>query len=71
VYYASFDGNKIEIGFNYVYLLEALRACKQSETIRLEMKTPLSPLIIKPTDDSEDPDEFIYLIVPVRLQPMQ
>jgi len=69
--YASFDGNKIEIGFNYVYLLEALRACKQSETIRLEMKTPLSPLIIKPTDDSEDPDEFIYLIVPVRLQPMQ
>ncbi len=68
--YTNFNGKPIEIGFNSLYLLEALRACKPSERVRIQMKTPISPMIIRPLPDSEDPDEFLYLIVPVRLKAM-
>lgn len=53
----------LEIGFNNRYLLDALKACPDSE-ILLELNTHLSPLIIKPTDGNK----FLYLILPVRLK---
>lgn len=57
------SGEKIEIGFNYRYMLDALRACPDEE-VKLSVKGSLSPLIIRPTEG----DSFLYLILPVRLR---
>lgn len=56
----------IEIGFNCRFLLDALRACG-SEKVRCEMNTPLSCMVIKPCQDSEDED-FLYLVLPIRMR---
>ncbi|NLD87460.1 MAG: DNA polymerase III subunit beta [Clostridiales bacterium] len=66
--YITFSGSPVEIGFNSMYLLDALRACRNTEKVKLSLRTPVSPLIITPCDDSENPEEFLYLIVPVRLR---
>lgn len=52
----------LEIGFYNRYLLEALRVV-DSEEIMLKFNTPVSPLVITPTDG----DNFLYLILPLRL----
>ena len=52
----------LEIGFYNRYLLEALRVV-DSENITLKFNTPVSPLVITPTEG----DDFLYLILPLRL----
>lgn len=54
---------KIEIGFNNRYLLDALRACPD-EKILIELKSSLTPCIIKPKEG----ESFLYLVLPVRLK---
>lgn len=54
---------KIEIGFNNRYLLDALRACP-AEKVMLELKSSLSPCVIRPVEG----DQFLYLVLPVRLK---
>ncbi|HIX01949.1 MAG TPA: DNA polymerase III subunit beta [Candidatus Ligilactobacillus excrementigallinarum] len=56
------DGNNIEISFNPDYMRAALQALGQSE-VRLALTLPLRPFTLTPTEDSED---FIQLITPVR-----
>lgn len=56
----------IEIGFNCRYLLEALRACG-TERVLCEMNTPLSCMVIKPSDSYAD-DKFLYLVLPIRMK---
>lgn len=56
-------GDDLEIGFNYRYLLDALKAC-ECETVVMEFSTPHSPCIIKP----EKGDQFIYLVLPVKMK---
>ena len=56
----------IEIGFNCRYLLEALRACG-TEKVLCEMNTPLSCMVIKPSDGYTD-DKFLYLVLPIRMK---
>ena len=54
---------RIEIGFNNRYLLDALKACPD-ETVVLELKSGLSPALLKPMEG----DKFLFLILPVRLK---
>lgn len=58
-----FCSEKIEIGFNNRYLLEALRACPDEEVV-IELKSGLSPCLFKPTEG----EKFLFLVLPVRLK---
>ena len=55
-------GNDIEISFNPDYMKAALQAFGQAE-VKLSLALPLRPFTLMPTEDSED---FIQLITPVR-----
>lgn len=57
------EGNKVEIGFNNKFLLDALKACDTDE-VYLEMNGPLSPMKILPPDG----DGFLFLVLPVRIR---
>lgn len=57
------DGEGLEIGFNNRYLLDALKACEKEEVV-MEFISPLSPCVIKPVEG----DEFLFLVLPVRLK---
>lgn len=54
-------GSDIEIGFNSKYLIEGLKIY-DSEKIKIELNTSVSPCLIK-----EDDGKTVYLILPVRL----
>ncbi len=58
------DGEELEIGFNNRYLMEALRYAP-ADTVRIELNTSVSPAIIVPTDEK---DNFLYMVLPVRLK---
>ena len=57
------EGNRIEIGFNNRFLVEALRASECDE-IRIELSGSLAPMVIKPVEG----DDFLFLVLPVRLK---
>ena len=59
----SVNGDDIEIGFNYKYLLEALRACEEEE-VKMEFSNPRSSCFIR--SNSND-DSYTFMILPVRL----
>ena len=58
------DGGGLEIGFNNRYLMEALRYAP-ADSVRIELNTGVSPAIIVPTDEK---DNFLYMVLPVRLK---
>jgi DNA polymerase-3 subunit beta len=58
------DGEKLEIGFNNRYLLDALKAAPADE-LKICLTTPVTPCVILPADGAEE--NFIYMILPVRL----
>ena len=58
----SLNGNDLSIAFNARYFTEALRAVSD-EFLKLKFTTAVSPCIIT----SNDTDEFLYLILPVRI----
>ena len=60
---ANVQGEKIEIGFNNRYLLDALRASK-CEKVRLDISGSLSPVVILPAEGKD----FTYLVLPVRFK---
>ncbi len=59
---ANIEGDDCEIGFNNHYLLDALRAADTDE-IRVELSGALAPMKIYPPEN----DDFIFLVLPVRL----
>lgn len=59
---ASTMGDEVEIGFNNRYLLEALKNTECDEVF-VVLNGGLSPMIIKPLEG----EEFIFLVVPMRL----
>ena len=59
---AEVRGDDIEIGFNYRYLLEALKACEEEE-VKMEFSNPRSSCFIR----SLEGDSYTYMILPVRL----
>lgn len=58
----SLRGNDLNIAFNARYFTEALRATSD-EFLKLEFTSAVSPCIIQPNEG----DEFLYLILPVRI----
>lgn len=55
-------GDEIEIGFNYKYILDALRATEE-EKVKLEMSSPNSSCFIRSVGE----DDYIYIVQPIRL----
>lgn len=60
----SGDGEGLEIGFNDKYFIEALKAAPANEVI-LELNSGVNPCVISPCGDDND---FLYMILPVRLK---
>jgi len=60
---AQIEGNRVEIGFNNRFLLDALRAC-DIEEVKITLNGPLSPITIVPPEGNN----FLFLVLPVRLK---
>lgn len=60
---ANIEGEKMEIGFNYRYLLDALRN-SGSDKVVLELSGPHLAVKILPVEG----EEFLFLVVPVRFK---
>ena len=60
---AQIEGDSCTIGFNNKYMLEALRVCDTDE-VRIMLNGAVLPILIVPNQG----DEFIFLILPVRLK---
>lgn len=60
---AEIEGEEVEIGFNYRYLLDALRNSGCDRVI-LEISGPLSPVKLLPAEG----DDFMFLVLPVRFK---
>ncbi len=58
---ASYDGEPIEIGFNPVFITDALKVINDDSVI-MELKAPNKPGLIKSGGD------FVYVVMPVNLQ---
>ncbi len=58
----SLKGNDLTIAFNSRYFSECLRTIND-EAIKIEFNMPSSPCVITPNDS----DEYLYLILPVRI----
>ena len=56
-------GEDIEIGFNHMYLLDALRAC-DTDQVKLSMTNPSTALIITPNEG----EDFVFLVGPMKLK---
>ena len=60
----SGNGGGLEIGFNNKYLMDALKAAP-ADKVRLELTTGVSPCVILPSEGEEN---FLYMVLPVRLK---
>lgn len=69
---ADIDGEGMAIAFNPTFLLAGLEATG-TERIRVELRDPLKPAVLKPhaepSEDDETPqvDELTYLLMPMRV----
>ncbi len=61
---ANINGDRIELGVNNRFLLDALRAASDCDEVKIELSGPVSPIKILPKDG----DTFIFLVLPVRLK---
>lgn len=61
--YVETEGKELEIGFNPVFFLEALKAIDDEE-VYIEFGTNRSPCIIKPIDNGD----YIYMILPIKIK---
>nr|WP_317412190.1 DNA polymerase III subunit beta [uncultured Solibaculum sp.] len=60
---ASLEGDRVEIGFNHKYLLDALRA-SESDEVRVVLSGPVAPMKVLPVEG----EHFLFLVLPVRLK---
>jgi len=60
---ATVEGDRVEIGFNNRFLLDAFRA-SSTEEVKVMLNGPLSPITIVPPEG----ESFLYLVLPVRLR---
>ena len=58
---APWTGDPLEIGFNAEFLRDGLESV-QSETVRVKLISPLRPAVLE-----GDGDDYVYLIMPIRL----
>jgi DNA polymerase-3 subunit beta len=62
----SYEGEALEIGFNFGYLLDILKNIK-SETIVLSLKDSHSAALIKPVNEDGEETGVLCLLMPLRL----
>ncbi len=62
----SYDGEALEIGFNFVYLQDILKNIKSS-SILLSLKDSQSATLIKPLTEDGDETGLLCLLMPLRL----
>jgi len=61
--HANVSGERVEIGFNSKYVLDALNAA-DTDQVRIELNGPVSPVKILPVSD----DSYLFLVLPMRLK---
>lgn len=61
--HANCSGDRVEIGFNSKYVLDALNAA-DTDQVRIELNGPVSPTKILPLND----ESFLFLVLPMRLK---
>jgi DNA polymerase-3 subunit beta len=59
---AAFSGEPLEIGFNAEFLRDGIESVT-GETVRFRLISPLRPCVLQ----AEGSDDFLYLIMPIRL----
>ena len=59
---AAFSGEPLEIGFNAEFLRDGVDSVT-GETVRFRLISPLRPCVLQ----AEGSDDFLYLIMPIRL----
>lgn len=57
------EGENVSIGFNNKYMIDALKA-SESDEVYVKINGPLSPMKVLPLDG----DDFVFLVLPVRLK---
>jgi len=62
----TYSGEKIEIGFNAAYLIDALNSFKEKE-ILFELEDEFNPGVIQRKKDKKDEDRKLAIIMPMRL----
>jgi DNA polymerase-3 subunit beta len=63
---ASYEGEDIQIAFNPQYLLDGLTAM-DSDTVRISFTTPSKPAVITGKPAADQPPDYRYLLMPIRL----
>ncbi len=61
--HANTQGDRVEIGFNSKYMIDAFNAADTDE-VRIELAGPVSPVKIMPIEGNS----FIFLVLPMRLK---
>ncbi len=61
--HANVSGDRVEIGFNSRYLLDALNA-SETDQVKIELNGPVSPVKILPLTG----EDFLFLVLPMRLK---
>lgn len=61
--HANVSGDRVEIGFNSKFILDALHA-SDTDQVRIELNSAISPAKIMPIND----DRFLFLVLPMRLK---
>jgi DNA polymerase III subunit beta len=61
----GYDGEEMQIGFNYQYLLDFLDAAGATEKVRMELKDEQSAGQLRPADD--DACRYRYVVMPMRV----
>ena len=62
----EYEGNDISIGFNGKFLIEVLNTL-ESDKINMHFSTPSKAAIIKPTENDEENENILMLVMPVML----
>ena len=57
------EGERIKIGYNNKFMLDALRACEQDKVL-IQLNHSISPIKILPLEG----DSFTYLVMPMRIK---
>lgn len=62
----DYKNDLFEIGFNATYMMEALGSIEENEVV-LEFKDKESPAILKPAEQGQGAEGYMYVIMPMRI----
>ncbi len=62
----AYDGDALEIGFNYNYLQDILKNIR-SDSVQLRLRDPQSAALVEPFGDEKTAGDLLCLLMPLRL----